>query len=341
MPSVVDDILARQMGQMTIKQPNSDGTVTSGNWLDFNPVIKNMISGLSEMIGAAPSARVVDRLGQLRSPLMRPQTPFEWADYGAGLTADIAQTALSGADLAGIAGAATPFARKMMQSQRGSIGDVDPTASALIQSLQRNEGDMAKNSGDITTPATPQSPKGGKFYDKEINMNENGDFYIYRGAADFSDTAGAGSGVYFSSDPWLGKKYADLYHGGMQRLIVNKLKLIDLRRLKKGYSENDIKKLFNKHGIVEDEYPSIDHDGKNILTYSENNDRLLYIAEKHGFDGYIGKEEGKPNILLTPQANKKYFELSEIENDPDAIIGRDWDDGDIPHASTPPGQAGK
>lgn len=145
------------------RRPNAlltapDGVIKQGSWLDFNPTANALVSGLAEILGIAPSERVMQRAREWQSPVLRPQ-PGEtrnligmrvpaWADEAAGMASDLGQTALSAADLAGVAGAASPFARKMMQSQRGSIGDVDTPGNALVNSTSKTGGgEMATNQG--------------------------------------------------------------------------------------------------------------------------------------------------------------------------------------------------
>lgn len=105
-----------------LKPMPPDGTITQGSWTDFNPVAKGVVEGLKELVGVAPSERVMKRLGDVRSPLLRPQSAFEWADYGAGLAADAAQTGLAATDLAAFA---PVVGRRAAASLGNEIGQVD------------------------------------------------------------------------------------------------------------------------------------------------------------------------------------------------------------------------
>lgn len=81
----------------------TEGTIRNASWLDFNPIAKSALDTFMEASGAAPSARLVDRLVKLQSPVLRPQSAYGWADWGAGAAADTIQTGLAGADLAAMA----------------------------------------------------------------------------------------------------------------------------------------------------------------------------------------------------------------------------------------------
>jgi hypothetical protein len=100
------------------------GTISQGNWLDFNPTLKAILSGAGEMTGIEPSRRFVERLMQLKSPVLRPQSGFEWADWGAGTAAEGIQTGLAAADLAGVVSVMSPAARQILGNQRGQVENI-------------------------------------------------------------------------------------------------------------------------------------------------------------------------------------------------------------------------
>lgn len=105
LPNQQQNILARPVGPRPSESLNafSDGVIKQGSWLDFWPILQSLIETGKEVSGVAPSERVMNRLGELRSPVLRPQNAFQWADYGAGLAADTIQTGMAGADLAALA----------------------------------------------------------------------------------------------------------------------------------------------------------------------------------------------------------------------------------------------
>lgn len=145
--NVIDEIaLAQWRDAVTRKELDTRaadfGTITQGNTMDSYPVLQQVYEGALEMLGVAPSKRVMQRIDQAQSPVLRPQTPFGWADWGAGLAADTAQTGLAAADLAGVVGAASPFARQMMASQRGAI-DL-PTGPGVKSGAKTGGENMAR-----------------------------------------------------------------------------------------------------------------------------------------------------------------------------------------------------
>lgn len=120
-----------------------EGTIIQGHWLDFYPTLQALYQGGREALGIAPSERLMGRLNALRSPVLRPQAGETrslmglsvpaWADEAAGIASEGLQTALSAADLAGLAGVASPmlksglknmgeYAMKKNQDMSGAIG---------------------------------------------------------------------------------------------------------------------------------------------------------------------------------------------------------------------------
>lgn len=97
---------------------------SQGSMLDSIPLAKPMLEGMSEMVGVAPYSRLLDRLAQAKSPVMRPQTPFGWADWAAGTAAEGLQTGLAGADMGALAPLAVKGYVKGMKSL-GELGQVD------------------------------------------------------------------------------------------------------------------------------------------------------------------------------------------------------------------------
>lgn len=100
----------------------TNGAISNASWLDFNPIAKSALDTFMEASGAAPSARLVDRLVKLQSPVLRPQSAYEWADWGAGAAADTIQTGLAGADLAALA---PHIGRRAANSLMNELGQVD------------------------------------------------------------------------------------------------------------------------------------------------------------------------------------------------------------------------
>lgn len=100
----------------------TNGAISNASWLDFNPIAKSAIDTFMEASGAAPSARLVDRLVKLQSPVLRPQSAYGWADWGAGAAADTIQTGLAGADLAALA---PHIGRRAANSLMNELGQVD------------------------------------------------------------------------------------------------------------------------------------------------------------------------------------------------------------------------
>jgi len=100
----------------------TEGTISNASWLDFNPMARSALDTFMEASGAAPSARLVDRLVKLQSPVLRPQSAYEWADWGAGAAADTIQTGLAGADLAALA---PHIGRRAANSLMNELGQVD------------------------------------------------------------------------------------------------------------------------------------------------------------------------------------------------------------------------
>lgn len=132
---------------MSVKRPAedlnafSDGAITQGSWLDFWPTLKAMYEGGREMLGVAPSERLVNRIRDVRSPVLRPQNAFEWADWGAGTAAEGLQTGLAAADLAGLAVAVGPAAgRRFMNAMVDQRGQVGNNISGLTPALRLPDG---------------------------------------------------------------------------------------------------------------------------------------------------------------------------------------------------------
>ena len=96
------------------------GTITQGDALDFNPAVKSSLGGLAEVTGIAPSERVMTRFNRLQSPVLRPDSAFDWGGEAAGLIADTAQTGLAATDMAAFA----PLAVKGLRAL-GEAGQVD------------------------------------------------------------------------------------------------------------------------------------------------------------------------------------------------------------------------
>lgn len=130
-----------------------EATISQGSILD-HPLISGIGEGLREMTGMTSSKRLADRWDQLQSPLLRPQTPFGWADFAAGGLADIGQMALAAADMGPLAGAAAPFAKQMLRSQRGSIGRWESEGGSVVDNILSNQQKM--------TASTSQTPPGGQ-----------------------------------------------------------------------------------------------------------------------------------------------------------------------------------
>ncbi len=100
-----------------------EGAITQGSWLDFSPVANTLVQFGREILGIAPSERIMQRIGTARSPVLRPQNAWGWADWGAGLLSDIIQTGLAGADLAAIAPA---VGRRVAQALSNEFGVIAP-----------------------------------------------------------------------------------------------------------------------------------------------------------------------------------------------------------------------
>lgn len=105
-----------------------EGTISQGNALDFSPAFKNVVDSIMEMTGISPSERLVERLKAVRSPVLRPKTPFGWADWAAGTASEGLQTGLAAADLAGIARTVGPKAGQrllnVLADQRGQVENI-------------------------------------------------------------------------------------------------------------------------------------------------------------------------------------------------------------------------
>lgn len=93
-----------------------DGVIRQNTLYDMiagNPVVYNSLAGLKEILGIAPSQRLVDRIRDMSSPVLAPQTAFGWGDAIAGTAADAINTALGAADIFGIVKAVAPAARSV------------------------------------------------------------------------------------------------------------------------------------------------------------------------------------------------------------------------------------
>jgi hypothetical protein len=99
-----------------------EGTISQGDWLDFHPNVKAAVDATKEMLGIAPSQRVVQRLEKYKSPLLRPQGAFEVADEAAGMAADVLQTGLAASDIAGTVPAISARAAKSLANEAGEVG---------------------------------------------------------------------------------------------------------------------------------------------------------------------------------------------------------------------------
>lgn len=176
---LTEELAKRQMDQLLAQQHEQDPTglrailekiaatpderISQGSWWDSNPMAKSVMEGTSEMLGVAPSGRVMDRLDKAKSPLLRPQTPFGWADWGAGLTADMAQTGLAGVDMAALAPAVGRRAAKSLANELGQV-DVMPKIGQEIKFIRY--GKPVKNSIDWTNN---QNLKGMSVYSLDDN----------------------------------------------------------------------------------------------------------------------------------------------------------------------------
>lgn len=112
------ELRARNMPRLDTRGLD-DGAITQGSWLDFQPVLKNLIEGAKEMVGLSSSERLMKHLADIKSPVMRPQSGFEWADKGAGIAAETLQTGLAATDLAALA---PVVGRRMATSLGNEIG---------------------------------------------------------------------------------------------------------------------------------------------------------------------------------------------------------------------------
>ncbi len=189
------------------------------------------------------------------------------------------------------------------------------------------------------TVETPK-PVGGE--DKDISLNNKGEFYIYRGAEEFGPETE--QGTYFSTNPEYAAKYGERKGGEVQRLSITKDKLIDTRNISDEPTRKDFEEFYKKYGI--DEVFEFRTGKKERATYAEDIPELLYIAEKNGYEGFIGYEEGSPTVLLTPEAYKKYYnkaiEKFGVEDQwsehivPWDYAAESWTKKSLPNPSTPP-----
>lgn len=111
---------AKGIGEETIRQ---------SKWYENNPFLGQIYNLGREVSGIAPSQRLVGKLQQLKSPPMRPQGGYEWADYGAGVITDVAESALSAIDKAAASKQAISLGKNVMAefpkyllSEVGAVG---------------------------------------------------------------------------------------------------------------------------------------------------------------------------------------------------------------------------
>ena len=101
-----------------------------------------MLSGLGNMVkeltGIAPSQRLWGQTfgpkSPLRSEMLKPKTPYEMADYAAGVTANTLETALAGVDMAAVAGIKNAAGRTitdLLRGEAGVIGNIKKPGQSL------------------------------------------------------------------------------------------------------------------------------------------------------------------------------------------------------------------
>ncbi|HSW64878.1 MAG TPA: hypothetical protein VLH56_16440 [Dissulfurispiraceae bacterium] len=171
----------------------------------------------------------------------------------------------------------------------------------------------------------------------ELYKNSFGDFYVYRGAKGFDEDTP--SGAYYSFSPELAERYATT-DGQVQRVTVNEKKLIDFRKVPDDPIKSEWKEFYKEYGIPEDEIIEVDIGKQHRNTYAENYEQLLSLADKYGYDGFIGEEAGAPSALLTPKAYKKLSAQAEY-TDPGTGYFEYDDYPSLPNPSRPPEVGGQ
>lgn len=190
---------------------------------------------------------------------------------------------------------------------------------------------MATERGPGSSGTAQQPPEPGRVVKDpygEIQLNpKTGMFYAYRGAAEFGTELN--NGQYFTADLALAQKYAEQArpYGDVQRVVVDFNRLFDSRSLPVDAATKDFEQFYRNYGV--DESYEFDIGKTHRVTYAENDEGLSAFAHKHGFDGYIGYEAGKPNVLLTPQAYKRLFTSGDVEGR-DAVEAGVWDGEEVP-----------
>ena len=109
-----------------------ESAITQGTFGDRHPFLRNLGQMALEVTGYAPSKRFMQGIERAQSPVLRPQTPYEWADYAAGQAASLGETALAGVDLA----AATKPAQMGIQAAgRGIARGIEDMGEAVAGAL--------------------------------------------------------------------------------------------------------------------------------------------------------------------------------------------------------------
>jgi len=138
------------------------GTISQGSFWDSHPVLSGLGNMVKELTGIAPSQRLWGQTfgpkSPLRSEMLKPKTPYEMADYAAGVTANTLETALAGVDMAAVAGIKNAAGRTitdLLRGEAGVIGNIKkPGQSLRGTGTELRPAIMVKDTGEVFTGNT-------------------------------------------------------------------------------------------------------------------------------------------------------------------------------------------
>ena len=123
--NILDILAQKSIEQAAIEKAQRErqyGSISQGTWQDRHPLMGNMLDMLKEMTGVAPSQRLTQRLSDAQSIMLRPRTPMQMVDFGAGVAADTLETGLAVADIGAATKSLTGPAAQILGSQIGAVG---------------------------------------------------------------------------------------------------------------------------------------------------------------------------------------------------------------------------
>ena len=138
------------------------GTISQGSFWDSHPVLSGLGNMVKELTGIAPSQRLWGQTfgpkSPLRSEMLKPKTPYEMADYAAGVTANTLETALAGVDMAAVAGIKNAAGRTitdLLRGEAGVIGNIKKPGQSLSGTgTELRPAIMVKDTGEVFTGNT-------------------------------------------------------------------------------------------------------------------------------------------------------------------------------------------